>query len=220
MSDRKTLPSYKDIIDYWMPVINKSSEYTASSIDWGEPTCWACGEFWNGKYDTKEVIDLDTPDGMKKVYSLWKNSPLERCHIVPDSCGGSPDPSNIFLLCLECHALSPDTTNRELFFKWCKSQSWYKRLEFTVAETFRSFGFDIYNQSDAEQCLKLMEPLTNKNKEFKEYYGNNAARHFGGTSLATFFAACLSFADNKTNNFMNQKDIGLNVLIPWEEINI
>lgn len=91
-------------------------------LDPGEPCCWACGRYAVTD-DELESFDNDpsvTHDNyFKKLYSLPKlKSRLNRCHVVPNALGGADSPENLFLMCEECHALSPDTVNRAAFFRW------------------------------------------------------------------------------------------------------
>ena len=48
---------------------------------------------------------------------------LQRSHILAKSLNGEDKPENYFLLCPQCHAESPDTTDAKLFFAWVR----YKR---------------------------------------------------------------------------------------------
>ena len=91
--------------------------------DWGEPCCWACGDRAIGDEDLSRFFnahqDTDFPDFYKKLYGLKTvRHHLNRCHIIPNALGGPDSPENLFLMCEECHALSPDTTNRAAFFRW------------------------------------------------------------------------------------------------------
>lgn len=102
----------------WQPVV----------WDVGEPCCWGCG---------RRVKNEDWAAAFKKHYednrdldALWDDakvmSHIERAHIIPAALGGSTDPSNLFLLCSECHSLSPDTKNYEAFIRWV----WKRREDY------------------------------------------------------------------------------------------
>lgn len=88
--------------------------------DWGEPCCWGCGRI-AGKFHREREYEswLQNEEGYKKI---WNNkrvvSDLNRCHIVPNSLKGEDAPHNLFLMCPECHQMSPDTDNIESFFRW------------------------------------------------------------------------------------------------------
>jgi len=82
--------------------------------DWGEPECWGCGK-WLHDYDYGYVSD----HSLQQVYNHPSvKSQLEKAHIVPHAIGGTDVPSNMFLLCSECHRESPDTKYSKEFFKW------------------------------------------------------------------------------------------------------
>ena len=91
--------------------------------DWGEPCCWACGKEAMPPKEEAAVQESCKIPGWGFDYArLWDSekviSSLERCHIIPAALGGRDDASNLFLLCEECHKLSPDTTNPASFFRW------------------------------------------------------------------------------------------------------
>lgn len=93
-------------------------------FDWAEPECWACGRRCVGaKKELEHAEYCKLPDGDFNFERMWSykdiTSGFERAHIIPEALGGSgEDPSNLFLLCPNCHALSPDTMNPENFFRW------------------------------------------------------------------------------------------------------
>ena len=127
--------SHFSIFEYWYDkVITKEgdvlnwndkgdrTDYHLVMVDTGEPCCWGCGKY-AVKDDELESFDNDpavTKDNyFKKLYSLpTLKSRLNRCHIVPKALGGADSPENLFLMCEDCHALSPDTVNRAAFFRW------------------------------------------------------------------------------------------------------
>ena len=110
MGKRKSMPSKKKIKNYWCDKLNSFESFDQikedpflckmASVDFGEPSCWACGYYPNSDRQAK------------------KSKFLERCHIVPDMLGGSNSPDNFLLLCKECHIESPDTKNPKWMKKW------------------------------------------------------------------------------------------------------
>lgn len=77
-----------------------------------EIVCWACGIL--------PFYSIDTENKEK----MWNQDHLlNRAHIVAQSKGGDDTPSNLFLLCPNCHEESPDTTNPQNFYAWV----YYKR---------------------------------------------------------------------------------------------
>lgn len=93
-----------------------------------EPRCFACGKPIRGVTDIQCFNHVNSG---KPLEALWnkvgsERKGLQRCHIVPRQGGGSDEPSNIVLMCDECHAESPDTTIPKLFFMWV----YRKRHEF------------------------------------------------------------------------------------------
>ncbi|SHN87660.1 HNH endonuclease [Bradyrhizobium erythrophlei] len=107
-------PSRAEIFSYWKDSFRDIGIF----IDWGEPSCWACGFHYGTKYDVKSA-----DASWKTILGCWQKIPLQRCHIVPRSLGGSDGPSNRFLMCRECHDLQPNTPFPDIFFEWVRAQS-------------------------------------------------------------------------------------------------
>ena len=131
-----SMPSCYDIFRYWQ---DKGITENGEVSDTGGrsvvankhlPQCWACGR----PVDRKAVLSWDKYD--LEVEDIWRDkrvgNRLQRCHIIAKQFGGSNDTSNLFLLCEDCHALSPDTKNRASFFRWV----YRRRSEFIVGHDF------------------------------------------------------------------------------------
>lgn len=130
-----TTPHYK-IFDYWRDKVVKSDGQVVTTNDdyglWDKevvedayyPRCWGCGApvVRDSKIDDwvdKQCCDEDEETNLKRIWnSKETKSKLNRCHIIPGALGGADEPSNLFLMCSECHALSPDTKYPSMFFKW------------------------------------------------------------------------------------------------------
>lgn len=110
----RTQEKLKEILEYWEP---RSIEI-GTTIDFGEPTCWACGQTWEGRYDksqeTKNSFEI-----------LWVKAPLQICHIVPKSLNGADTADNLLLLCKECHDNAPNTSIAEIMIEWVKNSPHY-----------------------------------------------------------------------------------------------
>ena len=135
----------------WIPVVN----------DWSEPSCWACGK----PIDTgKEADDPEKIWGFRKVRER-----LNRCHIVPDSCGGFDQPDNLFLLCSQCHVVSPDTTNRAAFLRWVFRERKVKDIGWPRLDLFMEQLRTEVNDRGGLSLDQMMERLTNCN-EFSDQF--------------------------------------------------
>ena len=125
------LPSRAEIFEYWKNRLGGLGCF----IDWGEPGCWACGFHYGTRYDIK-WSDASWP----KVLSRWNAIPLQRCHIVPRSLGGTNKVSNLFLMCRECHDLAPNTGIPEIFFEWARAQNSDARESAKFSAALHAFG--------------------------------------------------------------------------------
>jgi hypothetical protein len=84
------LPSKSQIFDHWKDRLAGFG----ISIHWREPCCWACGFNYGARYRIKR------PDvGWREVLRRWDDIPLQRCHIIPRSLGGTNEVANLFLMC-------------------------------------------------------------------------------------------------------------------------
>lgn len=83
---------HQEIISHWSSLVNESD----IAVDWHDADirCWRCA--------------------MKK-----KN--LNRCHIIPAALGGRDEPSNLILLCRECHKEAPDVLEPSFIWSWIKN---------------------------------------------------------------------------------------------------
>jgi len=81
------------IVDYWSGVESE----IGLSVDWAEAheLCWRCAY----------------------------RSRLERCHIVPDSLGGSEAPENLILLCGRCHREAPNVSDPRFMWAWLRAHA-------------------------------------------------------------------------------------------------
>ncbi|WP_182037412.1 HNH endonuclease [Vibrio diabolicus] len=103
-----------EVVEYWR---DKPNSFGAL-IDINEPTCWSCGQPWEGRHDVLRGSYLRG----------WRKAPLQICHVIPKSLGGDEHPSNLVLMCKECHDLAPNTSFPEIMYKWMAKQSYFKRL--------------------------------------------------------------------------------------------
>ena len=125
------LPSKAEIFEYWKGRLRG----LGCRINWGEPGCWACGFRYGTRYDIKR-----SDAGWESVLRCWNTTPLQRCHVVPRSLGGTNDVSNLFLMCRECHDLAPNTSFPEIFFEWARAQSWDVRESAKLSAAIDAFG--------------------------------------------------------------------------------
>jgi hypothetical protein len=154
------LPSRSLIFDNWKERLEKLGFF----VDWGEPGCWACGFHYDVKYDIKR------PDaGWKDTLKRWDALPLQRCHIVARSLGGTNDVGNLFLMCRECHDLAPNTVFSEIFFEWARAQSSYAREAAKFGSALASFGL---KEADYEVICELIG-----SEEFKYWMSDKFGPH-------------------------------------------
>jgi len=138
------LPSKAEIVAHWRERFRDLGIF----IDWGEPSCWACGFHYGSKYDVKSP-----KAGWNEIFDAWNKIPLQRCHIVPRSLGGKDEPSNLFLMCRECHDQAPNFPFTDAFLEWARAQNYLLRESLKLEEAFRSFGVEAERRAEIAAIL-------------------------------------------------------------------
>ncbi|SOD88366.1 HNH endonuclease [Spirosoma fluviale] len=167
------MPSRAKIAYYWK---ESSYQYFDYLMDWGEPSCWACGIFAG-------LLDVDVSDEKDfEIFKNWANHDYsQRCHIVPKAFGGCNCEANLVLLCRRCHQSSPDTRDPIHFVNWVKNKK--KVFSQEIKDVMSLLN---YLPEENDSKLLLM-------KEFKEYYRENSVIVGGSRPLSSFIACLLEF---------------------------
>ena len=126
---RLPLPSKSVIARCWAsqetkgnPLVEKI--HRSVSWDWGEPSCWACGLTPLTAMSGQSADEIDYRGSREDLFTCWNRAKfLERCHIVPDSRGGSNKPENLLLLCKSCHREAPDSMNPVFMTKYVTNRA-------------------------------------------------------------------------------------------------
>ncbi len=175
-TNRLNMPSKANVARYWC---EKSTEYFDYSMDWGEPSCWACG-IWNEYFD--DDIELEK---LKDVFSVWnKHSYLERCHILPTALGGCNCEANLTILCKHCHKVSPDTRNLHLFTTWVKNRKshWVHSKE-ELQRVLSEFDYQI---EESDKAIMM-------SNGFKLFLETNTVMVGGKTAIASYIACFIEY---------------------------
>ena len=100
----------------------------------------AIADYWlNSKEMDWSLMFIEPEDACKRCwYCGRETSRLERCHIIPDSLGGKPEPSNLVLLCHSCHLEAPNVIYKEAMLDWLYT-SWNKSF-FGLYETHQIYN--------------------------------------------------------------------------------
>jgi 5-methylcytosine-specific restriction endonuclease McrA len=163
------LPSKSEIFEHWKDRLLEIGFF----IDWGEPSCWACGFHYGAKYDVR-----CSTGPWAEVLRCWERVPLQRCHIVPRSLGGPDSPANLFLMCRECHDSQPNSSIPEIFFRWARNQSSYRRFAARCEDAVRSFCI-----SDNDEKIRIGECMNSR--AFKEWVRGRCGLHWPQSGYAS-----------------------------------
>lgn len=142
---RNNMPTLKRIAEWWASTDEATARInqikhefdidlseSLGSIDLKVAHCWACGKTLR--------------DG-RRSYST-RDLGLHRCHVIPIAHGGSNHPSNIVLMCADCHKDNPDL-NDEFSFWW-----WFSNVESDLAKKIKRLSAVI------PQDMKVMTAQT------------------------------------------------------------
>lgn len=106
----------KDITKDGRVIIRPERESLRVVGDEYHPCCWACGR------PVKRSEMFSDEVYARSLSEVWSdknvNHVLQKSHIIARQFGGADVPENLFLLCEDCHADSPDTRNKATFFRW------------------------------------------------------------------------------------------------------
>ncbi len=194
------MPSRQRVLDFWREWLEKSG------VDLLEPQCWCCLRPLRKTPSFKRLGKIANPS-WTEIRSAWNDcTELDRCHIVPQSLGGTDEPENIFLMCKRCHDSAPDTTSKELFLCWVSVQEESWAQEFVekwnqIKKACRDFGLDEDDEDLLDELTKLV-----RSREFMAWARKNVGIHFGpygGTiKPSTMVAALLEY-----RNQLNRQNI-------------
>ena len=171
-SNRKNV-NPADIVNFWSKIIDDKD----LNINWDEDShkvCWSCGV---------------EPGG----------GSLNRCHIIPKSLGGEDLPSNMVLLCVQCHRENPNIKDVDLYWDWLKSRA---RPKYFPTGPMKGLGgllywidrslseyVNIFGTDPSSDLLNLRERIGCEIYDFQNFfetnYGYDGQRH-SPASMATF----------------------------------
>jgi len=156
MSKRVSIVRSK-IVDYWTntnqgykrvkAIKEKVGSYPSFvSMDIDCPECFACAIPMRSKSTRK--------DPLKNWRDVWNKTSLERAHIIPHSKGGESIPSNLVLLCKDCHRDNPDSLNETFFWKWICSRPHYTQRRL---QALQQIPLNEKQLSDLEEVISHMD---------------------------------------------------------------
>lgn len=143
--------THTEIVSYW----SQHQDECSLSVDWSDADklCWRCAH----------------------------KRKLHRCHIIPRALGGSNDPSNLVLLCKQCHEEAPNVVDPEFMWIWLRAHAadfygtyWYQRGLREYELIFGSKPFAGMEKSDL-----LLAQLN----EFFSKHSGAVGRHWGQGKL-------------------------------------
>jgi Zn finger protein HypA/HybF involved in hydrogenase expression len=154
------------IAEYWIK--NNNISELELNFDWSEANthCWNCGDDRHGK--------------------------LERCHIIPDSLGGSDSPDNYVLLCKSCHEEAPNINNSNDMWCWIKSN--YMPLSFYGTYKIRK-ALIMFKQTEGYSFFDKALTIKDFDKVIKEEL-KNISTHGVKFNISTYYYMLKNIINN------------------------
>jgi hypothetical protein len=119
--------------------------------------------------------------GRKKCWRCAQPRQLHRCHIVPRSLDGSESPSNLVLLCSQCHAEAPNVADQEFMWTWLRADAVALYGTYWYLRGFREYEF-IYGKKPLAE-LPQQESLLPRLHAATGKYIKNTSTHWGQGKL-------------------------------------
>lgn len=145
-------------------------------------------EYWRTRLDDGAIF-VPWEDAHRSCWRCGDADSLQRCHLVPESRGGTTDPSNLVRLCLRCHREQPNVDDPAMTWAWLRGTQHsgaLRRFEEWVDAYERMFGEEPgrHGGDPAAIAGRLKAEL------------DAAVRHWGEPGLnAATMAACVRRAE-------------------------
>ena len=78
--------------------------------------------YWS-RYQDECGLSVDWAEAGERCWRCAHRRKLQRCHIVPRALGGSAQPSNLVLLCAQCHAEAPNVADASFMWVWLRAHA-------------------------------------------------------------------------------------------------
>lgn len=153
-----------------------------AGMDWGEPVCMGCGY-----YRSSHKVDIKKGDRPLQCWDRACKVFLQKCHIIPFALGGDCTPSNMILLCAECHRSNPHTTSVRVYQEWLN-------------------GIVPFHRKHADGLLEAMDRLgvsaddlfkTEQDPEFKAYAVKNMVSATKESDTYSLIGLVAAFIDER-----------------------
>jgi HNH endonuclease len=143
--------THRQIVEYWA----RHQSESGLSVDWSEAErlCWRCAH----------------------------SRCLHRCHIVPQSLGGPDDPSNLVLLCAQCHAEAPNVADATFMWTWLRAHAVACYGTYWQIRGFREYEF-VFGRKPFEEVQDFVE-VEAKLRVVLEKYMKQTSTHWGQGKL-------------------------------------
>jgi len=168
----------EEIVKHWSKIVDESD----IAVDWCDANvrCWRCAR---------------------------KKKTLERCHIIPESLGGTGDVNNLILLCKDCHQESPDVLESKYIWEWIKNtKADYYNL-WDIQKSFSEYE-KIYGETVDVSLLKAIPEKSKNSNDLVEV----ATSIFSSSLKSAFKSAGTHFGvgfSTGTRTFILKKSIDL-----------
>lgn len=137
----------------------------------------------------------DDSEDQRVCWCCGRSGYQEIAHIVPASLGGKDEAENLFLLCGECHMLSPDTADRSSFFRWINQNTdrFTKEFESTIGEIWRRLETACGNE-DLDRSRRISDSVFQNFEGALNHQMKSIGTHGAFLSTSTLMSAIVAAA--------------------------
>lgn len=132
------------------------------------------------------MISVEWEDASDHCWRCGRKQKLQRCHIIPDSQGGTDEPSNFVLLCKTCHAEGPNVSDPDIMWDWIAAYSTSIGNLYWIWRGFKEYEF-IYGKTVEQEISDIMaqaqitEMTDEQNRKYVYDAMKQTSKHFGQT---------------------------------------
>ncbi|MFC1684118.1 HNH endonuclease [Pseudomonadota bacterium] len=161
--------THREIVDYW----TNHQDECGLSVDWAEAEklCWRCAH--------------------KRL--------LQRCHIIPRALGGEESPSNLVLLCGQCHAEAPNVADANFMWVWLRAHAVPFYGTYWQERGFREYEF-IYGEKPFSRLAQTDELLQKVSGIVDELFSKTSTHWGQGKINPATWAWVLRQVDQRARN--------------------
>ena len=140
----------------------------------------AITEYWS-RHEDECGLSVDWAEAEKLCWRCAQGRKLQRCHIIPRGLGGTEEPSNLVLLCAQCHAEAPNVADASFMWTWLRAHAAPFYGNYWNSRGFREYEF-IFGEKPFRK-VENSEIFMSSLQTAVEIYMKQVSTHWGQGKL-------------------------------------